>query len=125
MTTQTLPLPGDPPAPATDADPARRPALVLTAAIDGWADWLLGDGTAYRVRIIPIEGGPDHADRLLLVNCCGRTLAVQYADPRIAPYRAERWTRTRWRREGRHHATGGHDWWTDVVRPLLAAAGVA
>jgi hypothetical protein len=122
-TVETLPLPGDQPTPADAVEPSRNPTLVLAAALDGWTDWQPGNGTAYRAHVARVAGGPDHADRILLINCCGTTLAVQYTDPQIAAYRARRWTRKRWVDTGLHKV-GDYDLW-DVARPLLTAAGAA
>jgi hypothetical protein len=60
-------------------------ATVMRARTE-WRDWQPGDGTCYRVRVITVVGGPDYSDRILLVNCTGRTWAFQYA---TAPYRCE------------------------------------
>ena len=123
MPIETLALPGDRPAPVDDAQPARNPALVLTAALDGWAEWLPGDGTSYHVHVTKISGGTDHADRVLLINCVGTTVAVQYAAPEVAAYRVEMWTRRRWVATGLHRV-GEYDMWPAAFR-LLHAAGVA
>ena len=105
-------------------DPTRDPAMVVRFAKGSaeWAVWHPGDGSQYRVRIVPIVGGPDETDRVLLVSCAGQLVAVQYVDPQVAGYRARPWTAARWRAE-RKNPPGDFDWWPNVVRPLLAREG--
>lgn len=108
------------------SEQTRDPADVVRFAKDGveWAVWHPGDGSQYRVRIVPVVGGPDHADRVLLVSCAGQLVSVQYVDPQVAAYRARPWTAARWNRE-RKNQPGGFDWWPRVIKPLLAREGAA
>ncbi|MFD8496292.1 hypothetical protein [Amycolatopsis sp. NPDC059657] len=97
---------------------SRDADITARAAKECWVDWLPGDGTAYRVHAPVIVGGPDAADRVLLVNCVRRTVAFQFS---LAEYRHiefGQWTRTRARAEG------VPDWAWSAAEPLLAAYGV-
>jgi hypothetical protein len=57
----------------------RDPELVMLNARTAWRDWCPGDGMTYRVRVCRIEGGIADCDKVLLVNCGGRTWAFQFA----------------------------------------------
>jgi hypothetical protein len=57
----------------------RDPELVMLHARTAWRDWCPGDGMTYRVRVCRIEGGIADCDKVLLVNCGGRTWAFQFA----------------------------------------------
>ncbi len=97
---------------------ARDPRHTAAAAKICWVDWTPTDGTTYRVYAPVIAGGPDRADRLLLLNCVGRTIAFQFS---LTEYRHREqgpWTTARSAREGIP------DWAWNAARPLLEAYGV-
>lgn len=97
---------------------ARDPRHTAAAAKICWVDWLPGDGTAYRVYAPVIAGGPDRSDRVLLINCVGKTVAFQFS---LTEYRhRERgpWTAARSVREGIPY------WAWRAAEPLLTAYGV-
>lgn len=108
-------------------DETRDPRAVLESARadEEWAIWHPGDGTQYRVKEVVIVGGSHRTDRVLLISCADKTIAVQYQNPNDPSnaYRVQKWTETRWKNEG--ELFGKYDPWPQVVKPLLQAAGVA
>lgn len=97
---------------------ARDARHTAAAAKVCWVDWFPGDGTAYRVYAPVIAGGPDRSDRVLLLNCVGRTVAFQFS---LTEYRHRElgpWTKTKAK------AQGVQDWAWRAAEPLLAAYGV-
>lgn len=99
---------------------SRDPLQTAMRAHKEWRAWQPGDGSCYWVRIHVINDGPDHRDRVLLVNINRRTWSFQYP---VAAYRQrEMGTPAQRRRALADQATG--DWFGRVVAPLLVAEGV-
>ena len=105
-------------------DETRNPADVLRVAAQDvnqeWAVWHPGDGTQYRVKLVPQLGGPNHGDLALMVSVTDVLVAVPFIRP-IPAYRFKPWNAARWKRSGLN-PPGGYDWWPLVMRPLLAVA---
>jgi hypothetical protein len=110
----------------SDVTPRRDPrrvdprdaAAVAAAAPLRWVEWMPGDGSAYLVHVERITTGPDHTDRVLLLNIQRRTIALQFPN---AAYRLDeqgRWTRARCVEQGLPV------WAWDAARPLLEQYGV-
>jgi hypothetical protein len=97
---------------------ARDARYTAEAAKTCWVDWLPGDGTAYRVYAPVIAGGPDRSDRVLLVNCVGRTVGFQFSLTEYRHQQLGRWTKTKAREENIP------EWAWRAAEPLLAAYGV-
>lgn len=97
---------------------ARDAHHTAAAAKICWVDWLPGDGTAYRVYAPVIAGGPDRSDRLLLLNCVGKTVAFQFSLTEYRHHELGRWTMVKAKQQGIQ------DWAWRAAEPLLAAYGV-
>lgn len=97
---------------------ARDPHYTAAAAKICWVDWLPGDGTAYRVHAPVIAGGPDRSDRILLLNCIGKTVAFQFSLTEYRHRELGRWTIVKANQQGIPEAA-----WR-AAEPLLAAYGV-
>ncbi len=98
-------------------DITRDPQAVATVARGGWTTWHPGDGSSYRVHVVTIPTGPDHADQVLLVNAFRRTVSFQWSN---ADYRHREngpWGKKRARENGI-----ADPWW-NAARPLLDALG--
>lgn len=102
----------------TPTETTRDPAATARLAEDQWAQWQPGDGASYRVHVVTISGGPDHADRVLLVNIARRTLAFQFATAAYRHTEGGPWSRKRC------DAEGMPAWAWDAAQPLLAEFGV-
>lgn len=91
-----------------------------------WAIWEPGDATQYRVKVVPVIGGPNHSDRVLMIAIVDQTIAVQFVAPWVEgnAHRLRNWSATRWKAEGTKFVGYDYDLWPKVVGPLLKAAGV-
>lgn len=103
-------------------DLTRVPQEVVNGAIDQWCTWHPGDGTSYRVRIVPVVGGPNDGAGILLVTVTGVVSATMFYGPNHHHFQS--WTKSRWSKS-QLNPPGGYDWWPQVVQPLLSALGVA
>lgn len=103
----------------TSIDTSRDPHLVVERARLDWTTWHPGDGSSYRVRILPIGGGSDHSDVVLLLNIQRQTIALQ--TPSVAYRMAEfgTWTKTRCK------ALGLPEWTWNAARELLIVLTMA
>ncbi len=99
-------------------EPKRDATATVERAHRDWTTWLPGDGTSYRVHVLPINGGPDHTDLLLLINQPRSTWAFQCAGVAYRHAEAGRWTQARARKHGIPDAI-----W-NAAKPLLTELGV-
>lgn len=102
---------------STTTDTTRDPGFVVDRARTGWARWHPGDGTAYSVRIVPIDAGADHGDVVLLVNEPRRTAAFQLPTAKYRLAETGPWNKTRAKQEG-------IGWAWNAAEPLLRQIGV-
>ncbi|MEU4804383.1 hypothetical protein [Actinosynnema sp. NPDC023587] len=99
------------------ADLTRDPRVVAERARDGWTTWHPGDGTSYQAHVVRITGGPDHTDKILLLNVGRRTYPMQWSDTDYRHRENGRWTRT----TARENGIPGWVW--EAAEPLLHVLG--